>query len=73
MERISIKEQKNRDDASVIRAELSKLSNLQIKQEVERMNIQKDDNTLRLSLFQMELKTREIREKFLQNRKVKVF
>ena len=56
-----------------IRLELSKLSNIQIKQEIQTMNLKNDNNTLRYSLFQMELKTREMREKFLQNKKVNVF
>ncbi len=56
-----------------IRLELSKLSNIQIKQEIQTMNLKNDNNSLRYSLFQMELKTREMREKFLQNKKVNVF
>ena len=56
-----------------IRLELSKLSNIQIKQEIQTMNLKNDNNSLRYSLFQMELKTRAMREKFLQNKKVNVF
>ena len=50
-----------------------KLSMATIKQEIQTMNLKNDNNSLRYSLFQMELKTREMREKFLQNKKVNVF
>ena len=59
------------DIASIIRFELSKLSNTQIKEELQKMNLKKEENSLRFSLFQMELKTREIKERFLKNSALK--